>query len=741
MSHEIRTPMNAILGMLTLLRRTDLSARQADYAAKTEGAARSLLGLLNDILDFSKVEAGKMTLDPQPFRVDQLLRDLGVILSTNVGPKPVELLFNIDSTMPRSLVGDAMRLQQVLINLGGNAIKFTEQGEVVISAKVLRRHGRDVTFRVSVRDTGIGIAPENQARIFSGFTQAEASTTRRFGGTGLGLAISQRLVAMMGGELQLDSAPGQGSTFHFTVTLPVSDEAHEAPASAPAALRALVVDDNPTSRELLHHMAESLGWQADVADSGLSALERLEARKLAGERYDVVLLDWQMPGLDGLETAQRIRHDGLVDRTPLVVMVSAQGREKLEERSAREQSVLDGYLVKPVTASMLLDAVVTARQERVVQDASAGLIEPRSLGVPRLLDMRLLLAEDNLNNQQVACELLGAEGAVVHVARNGLEAVDAVATADPPFDVVLMDLQMPVMDGFMATARIRQELGKADIPIVAMTANALASDREACLAAGMNDHIGKPFDLDPLVALLRRLAGRPPLAAGPEGIKANGRPERLPAAATATAETLGVALAPAVQRMGGKLDVYARMLRTTLEDFSRLAHELQHPTDEAEHATQMRALHTVKGLAATLGLDALAAEASGAERRVAARWPSDEASSVCADVGARLAATLPGLARLAQDLQHRPAPAAKSTAQHDAVHSPRDLAAWTQQLEHLAALLEQSDMQATELLPGLRALAPDPADQRLDELDTAVGSLQFETAAMLCRRLLRDTPP
>ncbi len=307
MSHEIRTPMNAILGMLALLRKTELSARQADYASKTEGAARSLLGLLNDILDFSKVEAGKMTLDPHPFRVDQLLRDLSVILSASVGPKPVEVLFDIDPALPRQLVGDAMRLQQVLINLGGNAIKFTERGEVVLSMKVLARSAAGVTIEVAIRDSGIGIAPENQARIFSGFTQAEASTTRRFGGTGLGVAISQRLVALMGGELKLDSALGQGSRFHFCITLPVDaavplaielpPERGLAEATAPrpagtaaitsttsnaASLRALLVDDNPVAREVLERMAESLGWQVEVAESGAQALALLQAWASAG---------------------------------------------------------------------------------------------------------------------------------------------------------------------------------------------------------------------------------------------------------------------------------------------------------------------------------------------------------------------------------------------------------------------------------------------------------------------------
>ena len=484
MSHEIRTPMNAILGMLTLLSKTPLNDKQADYADKAHGAAKALLGLLNDILDISKVEAGKMTLDPQPFSVQQLLRDLSVILTANVGSKPVKLLWKVDPAVPPHLVGDALRLQQILVNLGGNAVKFTEEGEVAISLQLVSRTPEAATIRFSVRDTGIGIAPENQAKIFSGFTQAEASTTRRFGGTGLGVSISHKLTALMGGELELHSVVGEGSEFFFHLTLPIS-------------------------------------------------AARFVARSIS---------------------------------------------------------------------------------KKHIEASGSG---------PRLQDLRILLTEDNPNNQQVATELLQDEGALVTIANNGQEAVDAVRAQPHGFDVVLMDLQMPIMDGFAATLAIRQDLGQSFLPIIAMTANAMSSDREACLQAGMNDHVGKPFDLDQLVEVLRvhsgRESGRSDL---PKGTPAKPRKLAVPDSAEAVARQLGVELAPALARMGHKVNIYTNMLRSFLADVQTMGDELESLLPSGDTATAQRLLHTIKGLAATLGVTQLSKQAANAEKQLKSR-PKD----------------------------------------------------------------------------------------------------------------------
>ena len=515
MSHEIRTPMNAILGMLKLLQNTDLTVRQLDYAAKTEGAARSLLGLLNDILDFSKVEAGKMTLDPRPFRVDRLMRDLSVILSANMGAKDIEVLFDVDPTLPNCLLGDDMRLQQVLINLGGNAIKFTGAGAVVLRLRVVERDALSVLVEFAVKDSGIGIAPENQVHIFSGFSQAEASTTRSYGGTGLGLAISSRMVGLLGGILAVDSVLGEGSTFHFQIRFPVAEMeaakgSGEAPAPAPGPFHVLVVDDDDLARQVLRRLGEPMGWGVETAASAELAIAAVQARaKTAQPPFDCIFMDFQMPGMDGWEASQRIRKMAGGGEVPIVIMVTAHGRELLSERSAQEHALINGFLVKPVTATLMLDAVMDARSAAAKAAKGLNPAAPQAPMKPkRLQGLRLLVVEDNKINQMVAKGLLAQEGAEVTLADNGQLGVDAVADANAYFDAVLMDVQMPVMDGYAATRAIRQELGLTALPIIAMTANAMASDRLACLEVGMNDHIGKPFDLDHLVVMLLRYAGK-----------------------------------------------------------------------------------------------------------------------------------------------------------------------------------------------------------------------------------------
>ena len=729
MSHEIRTPMNAVLGLLQLLELTGLDTRQHDYVHKAEGAARSLLGILNDILDFSKVESGKLVLDDAPFRLDELLRNLSVVLSSALQRKEVEVLFQLDPAVPRALRGDGMRLQQVLLNLAGNALKFTERGEVVVALQLLQVRPDSVRVEFSVRDTGIGIAADRLDAIFEGFTQAEASTTRRFGSTGLGLAISRRLVRLMGGELQVQSTPGQGSRFYFTLELGCDAQTRTvertatAEEAAPHALRVLIVDDNATAREVLSAMVASFGWQAQTASSGAQAIALLEVAADTGAPFDILCVDWIMPGMDGWETIQHLRARQ-AGPLPAILMITAHGREMLVQRLDEAEQPLDGFLVKPVTPSMLFDAVAQATQgASVTLERRAA---PRVQADGALSGLRILIVEDNPLNQQVARELLTYAGAEIEVAGDGLQGIECVRSAPLPHDAILMDIQMPHMDGYAATRVLRQEMGIAT-PIIAMTANALPADRAACLAAGMSDHIGKPIDARELIDLLLRHCREGAVT------RATAAASTLPAPPPALpALPAGYDLAGALARMAGSRSLLARLARGFGPESASILATATAALQQGDCVAAAREMHTLKGLAATLGATALAQQAAQVETACktapvlgghGGECPPDVAAGIARELAALDAARAAAVAVLVAVADALDPPSADPDA-----GTPVDRQRLREQLDELGALLDQQNMRALDVFATLQREAGSALADSLHGIEAALFQLDFTAA-------------
>ena len=717
MSHEIRTPMNAIIGMSRLALMSDPAPRLRNYLGKILGASEHLMGIINDILDFSKIEAGKMSVESVPFDIDEMLEHLSTLIGVKSDAKGIELIFRVGPGVPQRLVGDPLRIGQVLTNLVGNAVKFTERGEIVVAVEALKTEGNLITLSFSVSDTGIGMTPEQLPHLFESFSQADSSTTRKYGGTGLGLSISRQLVQLMQGTIGVRSTPNVGTTFTFTVPLGVDEGFGAANAVRLALLldvRVLVVDDSATACAALSEMLTTFGVQADAVGSGQECLSALARAQDAGQPYQIVLMDYLMPGLDGMETIRRIRQYTRDAAPPAILMVSALTRETVLEEQG--ELPVDAFLHKPVGPALLYHSLLQVLHPQLgsIENAtfSSGATAQRDMNlmadIPRLDGARILLAEDNDNNREVALDFMAAARMQVDVAFNGVEAVRMATAGD--YDLVLMDIQMPEMDGLSATREIRAIARLAELPVVAMTAHAMASDRALSRLAGMNDHVAKPIDPDLLFCTLlkwidpARLAGRelPP----PQERSAHAAPEpagTLPAAP-------GIDWRLALENVDGQRSRLEKRAGSFVREYAGAPRILREALSSGDNGRLQSLAHNLKSSAAYVG----AFELSGAASRLEQDLRAGLLERVGVQVPALLVAldnVLSGLARLAASALPRAAPDEAMTAVVARLEGYLrvDDARAEDALSELEALLAGS----------IHALALDPVRRAIDDIEYA----------------------
>jgi two-component system sensor histidine kinase/response regulator len=725
MSHEIRTPLNAIIGMTHLALQSRLLPKQHNFVEKAHRSAESLLGIVNDILDFSKIESGKLSLESVEFHLQDVLDNLSNLVGLKAQDKEVEFLFDLLADTPRVLIGDPLRLEQVLINLGYNAVKFTEEGEVVVQ---IRSHAIDqqhVQIEFTVRDTGIGMTDEQQTLLFQLFSQADASVTRRFGGTGLGLAISQRLVKLMGGVIEVRSEYGRGSEFRFSLPLGLGQERQTEPLLALPDLRAtsiLVVDDNAAAREIVQSMLESFGFRVGLARNGKQALQQAEAAAAQGEPFRIVVIDWQMPGMDGIETSRQLGALSTTEQPPKIIMMTAYDTPE----PVLAESGISSVLTKPLTPSALMDAIIGACGGGTDHKVRKSLRqEEENAAIAQLRGARILLVEDNEINQELALELLSGAGITIQVANDGREALELLDQFD--FDGILMDLQMPVMDGYTATREIRKQARFRQLPIIAMTANVMSGDRDRALAAGMNDQIAKPINVQHMFITMAQWIS-------PARDSGQAIPTLSPVRPTEDDIKDLTALrhidsAAGLANTQGSVRTYRKLLRMFRNHQRDFISQFRQAREQQTPETATRLAHTLKGVAGTIGAPLLAETARLLEIACREQARSALIEDALEAVEQALLPVIKELDGLAGKLAASPMPAMTDATDE----------ALPQQLRDLARLLEQNDTDAVDLVDTLRERLPSsPASARLTPLLQSVERFDFDAALTMLRDIATE---